>query len=182
MVDVVTAINTWAFQVAEAIANPQLNFIMGLLASSLFVVIPLVAIWLYYRKDKNVFSFLVAFAGAFVLGEIIKIIVQEPRPCTLPQFSWINQVGCEPAGYSFPSNHAIALTGPALFLRGYKYLRVLYTFWLLLVLFGRVYLGYHYLTDVIAGVVLSLLFAYLVFRNEDKINNAFISLLRIRMR
>lgn len=173
MLDIVSAINTWAFQAAGAIASQPLNLLMSLLASSYVVVVPLVAIWLYHRKDKNVFSFALAFFGMFVIGDILKMVAQEPRPCSL-------QPGCE-SGFSFPSDHAMALTGPYLFLRGYQYLRFLYPIWLLLILFGRVYLGQHYLTDVLSGVVISLVLTYLIYRYGEKINNAFISHLPIRM-
>jgi undecaprenyl-diphosphatase len=169
MSGIITALNTWAFQAVGAISSQPLNSLMAPFAESFFIVLPLVAIWLYYRKDKNVFSFVFAAVGLFIVGEVIKMIVMEPRPCSLPQLSWINHVGCE-SGFSFPSNHAMTLTGPILFLRGYTYLRWLYAIWLVLILFGRVYLGQHYLTDVLAGMVISIAIAYIVYRYRERID------------
>ena len=94
----------------------------------------------------------------------------EPRPCSVSDLQWINHVGCE-SSYSFPSNHATVLTGLSFFLAKYKYLRVLYIIWVVLVLFGRVYLGAHYLTDVIVGVVLSIIFYYIILKKKNVINN-----------
>lgn len=169
MTDIITAINTWAFQAVGAVSSQPLNSVLGPLAASFLVVLPLVAVWLYYKKDRNVFSFAVAVVVLYIIGDIIKNIVMEPRPCSLPQLSWINHVGCE-AGFSFPSNHAMTLTGPILFVKGYRYLRWLYFVWLALILFGRVYLGQHYLTDVIGGIVLSLVFGYALYRYRERIN------------
>jgi membrane-associated phospholipid phosphatase len=64
----------------------------------------------------------------------------------------------------------MTLTGPILFVKGYRYLRWLYFVWLALILFGRVYLGQHYLTDVIGGIVLSLVFGYALYRYRERIN------------
>ena len=44
--------------------------------------------------------------------------------------------------------------------------------WLVLILFGRIYLGLHYLTDVIAGAALSIVVAYIIYRYRDYINKA----------
>ncbi|MCL4552336.1 MAG: phosphatase PAP2 family protein [Candidatus Marsarchaeota archaeon] len=169
MSGIITALNTWAFQAVGAISSQPLNSLMAPFAESFFIVLPLVAIWLYYRKDKNVFSFAVAVVGLYIIGDIIKMIVMEPRPCSLPQFSWINQVGCDTT-FSFPSNHAMVLTGPLVFLKGYTYLRWLYVIWLVLILFGRVYLGQHYLTDVLAGMLISIFLSYLLYRYRERVN------------
>ena len=163
-------INIWAFQAMKVVASPILNSIMSPLAESFYVVIPAVALYLYFRKkDKNAYSFIVAAVALFIVGDILKHIFQEPRPCSLQELSWINSVGCE-GGYSFPSDHATVLTGLVFFVKRYKYLRIAYIVWLIAVLFGRVYLGAHYLTDVFAGIVISLAVAYVIYRFEDRIN------------
>ena len=129
--------NIAAFQFSKEIASPSLNIFMHYLAESFIVVIPLILIYMYLKKDKNVFSFAVLFFALFIIGEIIKYIVKEPRPCNVPDLSWINNIGCE-SSYSFPSNHATVLTGVGLFTSSYKYLRAFYIIWLFLILFGRI--------------------------------------------
>ena len=57
-----------------------------------------------------------------------------------------------------------------IFLKNYKYVRVLYIVWLVLILFGRIYLGLHYFTDVIAGAALSIVVAYIIYRYRNHIN------------
>ena len=79
-------------------------------------------------------------------------------------------MGCE-SSFSFPSSHATTLTGLYFITRTYKYLNIMYIVWLFLVLFGRVYLGQHYLTDVIAGFIISIAVGYAIIRNKERINN-----------
>lgn len=168
-----SAINIPAFEFSKWIASPWLNLLMHYIGESFLIVIPLVLLYMYLKKDKNVFSFVALFIALYIVGEVIKLIVREPRPCNVPNLSWINSIGCE-SSFSFPSNHATVLTGVALFTSSYRYLRILYVIWLLLVLFGRVYLGLHYLTDVIAGAIISLAIAWPVYKYYSKrINNSF---------
>ncbi len=164
-------INIWAFQFMKDIANAPLNYIMVLLAKSFLIVIPIIVLYLFFvKKDKNVYTFIVAGILFYVISDLIKFIVKEPRPCNVSDLYWINKVYCEPT-YSFPSNHASVLTGLSLFLTKYKYLRILYVVWLFLVLFGRVYLGLHYFTDIIAGMALSIVLYFIITHYEKQINN-----------
>ncbi len=155
-----------------AFANPYMNTIMQLLASSFIIVLPAVVLYMFFaKKDMNAYSFVIVFIAAYVLSDIIKMAVKEPRPCNIQSLSWINNVGCE-ATFGFPSNHASVLTGLSFFLSKYKYVRWMYVAWLISVLFGRVYLGKHYLTDVIAGVALSIV-VYMAIKPYSKKINAF---------
>ncbi len=162
-------INIWAFQFVKSVSSPFLNTLFSTLSSSFLIVIPLLAIYLYLKKDKNVYTFIVAGIVFFIISDIIKMLTMEPRPCNVSELSWINNLGCENT-FSFPSNHASVLTGLIFFLKPYKYLRILYFIWLALELFGRVYLGLHYFTDVIAGIALSITLYYIISFYKPKIN------------
>ncbi len=170
--DVIGQLNTAAFHVADSVASPALNSVMAILAESFFVVLPLLVIYMFLKKDRNVVPFMIMAVAAYIIADIIKIIVREPRPCTVPQLSWINAVGCESSTFSFPSGHATVLTGLSFFLGNYKYIRALYIFYVILILFGRVYLGQHYFTDVIAGIALSIVVASAVYWKRNWINKA----------
>ncbi|MGC8585986.1 MAG: phosphatase PAP2 family protein [Candidatus Micrarchaeia archaeon] len=163
-------VNIAAFQFMKSIASPMLNYLMHALSESYLIVLPLLAIYMLLRKDKNVYTFVIAVVLFYVVSDLIKIIVKEPRPCNTPELSWINSYACE-ANYSFPSNHATVLTGLVAFMGRYKYVRIAYIAWLLLVLFGRIYLGAHYFTDVLAGVLLSIAVAYVLYVYRNEINN-----------
>ncbi len=163
-----TGINIWAFQAVNSIASPALNAIMVPFAESFFIVLPFLVLYLIWKKDNDVYSFVIAAVVLFALGEVLKYIFQEARPCSLPSLSWINHPVCE-SGFAFPSNHAITLTGLVLFLRRYRILQVLYVVWLVIMLFGRVYLGQHYLTDVIAGAIISLIIGYVIYHYRSRV-------------
>ncbi|MCL4372204.1 phosphatase PAP2 family protein [Candidatus Marsarchaeota archaeon] len=165
-------INIWAFEAAKLFVSPYMNFVMYWLAKSFLVVIPVLVIYMFLKKDMNVYSLVVLGILLYVISDTIKILTKEPRPCNIPYLDdviKINYISCE-STFSFPSNHASVLTGLAIFLKDYKYLRVAYIAWLLLILFGRVYLGLHYFTDILAGVGLSLLVAYIIYRGKGYIN------------
>ena len=170
-------INIWAFQFVKSVSSPFLNTLFSTLSSSFLIVIPLLAIYLYLKKDKNVYAFIVAGIVFFIISDIIKMLTMEPRPCNVSELSWINNLGCENT-FSFPSNHASVLTGLIFFLKPYKYLRILYFIWLALELFGRVYLGLHYFTDVIAGIALSIILYYIISFYKPKINEVLNNLVK----
>ncbi|MGC8572344.1 MAG: phosphatase PAP2 family protein [Candidatus Micrarchaeia archaeon] len=160
------SINLWAFEAMKQLASPTLNIIMVYLASSFFIILPLIVIFMLLKRDNRVYALIAFGIIAFVISELIKYIVKEPRPCNVSQLSWINNVSCE-SSFSFPSNHASVLTGVIPFLNKYRILQILYIIWLILVLFGRVYLGVHYLTDVIAGIILSIIVSAAVYNYKE---------------
>jgi undecaprenyl-diphosphatase len=164
-------INIAAFQLVNGIAataGSWLNPLMSILSESYYVVLLLVLVYLYLKKDKAIYAYIFSLVLLFAIGSGIKYAVAEPRPCSIPSLQWINMPnGCENS-YSFPSDHAMVLTGVVLFLWRYRKAFALYAIWLLLVLFGRVYLGVHYFTDVLAGVALSLIIMYVIYRYSEK--------------
>ncbi len=152
-------LNLAAYQVTEKLGSPLLYHIMSYVVESYFIVLPIVILYLLFKRDRNAFSFAVALLVLYMVGDIIKMIVKEPRPCSLQGLQYL-QGYCD-TGYSFPSNHATVLTGLALFIN-YRYLKILYLMWVAILLFGKVLLAQHYLTDIIAGVIISLVIARLL--------------------
>ena len=164
----IQGLNLAAYQASQVLASPLMYQIMSYVVESYLVVLPLILIYLIYKKDRNVFVFAVAGLLLYMIGDIIKMIVREPRPCSLQGAEYIQNY-CD-TSYSFPSNHATVLTGLALFIN-YKYLRILYILWVVLLLFGKLFLAQHYLTDLIAGVIISLIVARLLQVYSKKVND-----------
>ncbi|MEV7552710.1 phosphatase PAP2 family protein [Amycolatopsis sp. NPDC089917] len=103
-----------------------------------------------------------ATAIAYLISEAAKSVIQEDRPCR----NLVTLVDCPPVGdWSFPSNHstiaAAAAVGLAL---AWRRLAPWVLPGALVMGFSRVFVGAHYPHDVLAGLVLGSVTAWLVFR------------------
>ncbi len=161
-------LNLAAYEAVAKLGSPLLYHIMSYFLESYLVVIPLIFLYLLFKRDRNAFVFAAAFLILYVISDIIKMIVKEPRPCSFQGLQYMTAY-CD-TGYSFPSNHAMILSGLFLFINQ-RYLKLLYLIWVIVLLFGKLLLAQHYLTDIVAGVVISLLVAGLLKSQSKKINN-----------
>lgn len=127
-------------------------------------LIIMTALLLIGIKNKKIgLSILFNLAMVTILNQALKFILQRPRPT---DYRIINE-----SGYSFPSGHSMismAFYGYLIYLI-YKHVdhsylrRTLISILTLLILWigvSRIYLGVHYVSDVIAGFVISI--AYLI--------------------
>jgi undecaprenyl-diphosphatase len=167
----VFAIDTWATSFLHGFASPALDALMGALtdAGSSLVIVPifvLVLAWLVRKHRYGAALFLtVASGGSLVLEGTLKLFFERPRP----QLDWVEQALSD---YSFPSGHtmnavvfyvALALVLWAVFGRrigsAAMAIAVVITFG---VGVSRIYLGYHYLTDVVGGLLAGIVWLLVV--------------------
>lgn len=125
----------------------------------------------FYKKGwkAGIFTVLagIALVGIidFTTSQIIKQIVQRPRPCNVPELEGIIRHvtgGC--GGYSFFSGHSSNSFGIAIFfgtiLRPYfRGIFGLLILWAAVVAFSRVYVGVHYPVDIFVGMLWGVLLA-----------------------
>lgn len=115
-------------------------------------------------KNKKIgLSVLINLCNVTVLNLVLKSILQRPRP---NEYRIINETG-----YSFPSGHSMismAFYGFIIYLI-YKNIKNKYLKWISIILlsililmigFSRIYLGVHYVSDVLAGFLFSI--SYLI--------------------
>jgi undecaprenyl-diphosphatase len=157
----VFALDTWATPFFHGIASPGMDVVMNGftdLGTSL-VILPIfvvVAVWLIARRRYRPTLFLaVAGTGSFILQGSMKVVFARPRP----QLPWASVL----PDYSFPSGHtmnavvfygALALIIWSVYGRRAGALAVFATTVIaVLVGISRIYLGYHYLTDVAGGIL-----------------------------
>ncbi|MGB8476894.1 MAG: phosphatase PAP2 family protein [Candidatus Acidiferrum sp.] len=103
------------------------------------------------------FSAIGASGSAAVLGifvfKILKRLSQRPRPCQLEQHCWSKVL--PPDRFSFPSGHTMTAFSIALVVSYfYPSLQAPLFFLAISIAVSRVVLGMHFLSDVLAGMVL----------------------------
>lgn len=132
---------------------------------SSFVLFGIVIFSLIFFKNKKVpLNLIINIACTFCISYLIKIIIKRPRPFDIALI--------EELSYSFPSSHSmISIVFYSLliyYIRKYvkdknqKFiLSIFFVVIIILIGFSRIYLGVHYLSDVIGGYLIGII--YLIF-------------------
>jgi len=118
---------------------------------------------LLFHEHRN--KFILPLWSSMILSVLImfllKIIIARPRPSGFALMSF--------SSYSFPSGHAtLAFSTLPVIFKSFKTFR---WFWFVLVLligFSRIYVGVHYLSDVITGAILGYFIGELVLYLNNK--------------
>lgn len=111
--------------------------------------------------------FCVLFADGLVDG-IIKQLAERWRPSNDPTFKYMVQVvdDIRPKGYSFCSAHAANTMSLAVFfslLIRSKLLTITLVIWSLINCWTRLYLGVHYPSDILCGMIIGIIVGILVY-------------------
>jgi undecaprenyl-diphosphatase len=157
----VNALDTIATPALHAMASPVLDQVMGaatfmgsnLAIPPLFIVFVACLAWLH--RYRQALFLTIASGGSLVLNEAMKLFFQRPRP----QLPWARVL----PDYSFPSGHTmnslvfyVAVALVLWSLRGRRTGLAALTIGValsLLIGVSRIYLGYHYFTDVVGGLL-----------------------------
>jgi membrane-associated phospholipid phosphatase len=163
-----TALDAWGQQVAHATATPALTEFMRAASwvgnpPTIAALTAVVAALLYFyaHSKRRLIAFLAAMGGGSLLNVLLKNYYQRPRPSLYEPLASVH-------GFSFPSGHSM---GSMLFFASLAYVvyftiesrrrwRVAVVVLCFVAVFvigtSRVYLGVHYLSDVVAGFVAGL--------------------------
>lgn len=111
--------------------------------------------------------FCVLFADGLVDG-IVKQLAERWRPSNDPTFKYMVQVvdDIRPKGYSFCSAHAANTMSLAVFfslLIRSKMLTITLVIWSLINCWTRLYLGVHYPSDILCGMIIGIIVGILVY-------------------
>ena len=152
--------------IQEYIRNPIFNSIMIFitnLGNGGMIWIAATVTLLIPKKTRRIgIMSAVALLGSLIINnEIIKNLVKRPRPFVT--FTDLQIIIPTPSQYSFPSGHtSSSFAAAAVFARHLpKKLGIPSVVLAGLIGFSRLYVGVHYPTDVIAGVVMGILLSYL---------------------
>ena len=131
-----------------------------------------VAVILYWTIDKKfAHKFVFAFMISAVFNTALKLFFKRIRPFYYQGIS--SEEAWRTSGYSFPSGHAQAagvLGFTALYAEEkthVKWLKWIAWFIIIMVPFTRMYLGQHFLSDVVVGVILAIGLTMVSFKLVD---------------
>jgi undecaprenyl-diphosphatase len=125
---------------------------------TLFPIVSAVSLWLWRKKARGelALQLMVTVVGSLILNAVLKDVFGRPRPDLWPhrgQYQWS----------AYPSGHAIA--GVAVFFtiarmlhrqRGWRWPFAVAGTLLVVNLYSRLFLGVHWPTDVIGGLIVGL--------------------------
>lgn len=152
---VLTNIDLYISNIIWSIRTPLLTDIfkiISFLASTKFIITILI-VYIFIKKDA---LFPLNMALSTILNTIIKKLVRRPRP---------TNILVREESFSFPSGHTMASVSfygyiiYLLYKSNYKIKKVLIPILIILILligFSRIYLGAHYLSDVITAYLISI--------------------------
>ena len=150
----------------ESVRNPILDnlmiFITSLGNGGMIWIVATIVLLIPKKTRKAGIMSAVALLGSLIINNnIVKNIVQRPRPFVT--FTDLQIIIPTPSEFSFPSGHtSSSFAAAAVFYRHLpKKLGLPSVILAGLIGFSRLYVGVHYPTDVIAGVLMGILLSYL---------------------
>ncbi|UZE93766.1 MAG: phosphatase PAP2 family protein [Candidatus Pacearchaeota archaeon] len=152
------------FFLIQSIRNPVMDtfFSWLLFIEDAFIYYPLVILStfgiVFWKKRKNILPFTITFLISLILILLLKNIILRPRPF-LP--------GSQD---SFPSGHPLIFTIlPFLDYKKEKYLKIIWLIISCLIIFTRIWFGLHYLSDVVTGIMIIYIVAFIIKNSWKKL-------------
>jgi undecaprenyl-diphosphatase len=113
-----------------------------------FIALTFILLIIFISQGKKFYSFMAAIIFSAALSYILKMIILRPRP-----FEYFNISSTINTSFSsFPSGHALLIFTILPFItKNFPKYKIFFWIAALFVAFSRLYLGVHYLSDVVAG-------------------------------
>lgn len=155
-------------------SNTQVMKVITWFGSATCLILLTIILFIVLKNKITGFLIAINLVIVTILNQLLKFVLQRPRP---DDYRLIDE-----SGYSFPSGHSMismAFYGYLIYLiyksKFNKYVKIiLITIFAFLILFigiSRIYLGVHYTSDVIAGILLSnsyLIVFIKLFKNDKE--------------
>ena len=156
--------------IIDSIKNPAFDSIFGWFTSfiNVFVILILVTTLLLFEEKKRewVFPLWLSFTSSIAISFILKLIIARPRPSIEIVYPLINTLD-----FSFPSMHAmVAFSAIPILNKEFAELKWFWILFALLVAFSRVYLNFHFLSDVVFGAFIGYFVGVFIVYIKEKCN------------
>lgn len=153
----------------QSVSSPALDVfckVISYLGSYLGFIFILIVLFVFYKKSFAI-SFGITYGISVGINYLIKHLVARPRPYMVDS-TIVNKLSA--VGLSFPSGHTLSATIICFFLAVWifdkvktKWLKALLLslciIFIALVMFSRMYLGQHYLTDTVGGFAFGVIYS-----------------------
>ena len=147
----------------------------------MFLLITPIILYFFYKEKgakswHAILMLIICFASTDLIHvHLFKNVFMRLRPCWDPDIAPFARVLVDKGGlYGFVSGHAVNSAAIVSFFllsstRIYPLVKYFLIFWVFLVSYSRIYLGKHYLLDVVCGVFLGFLIAFIFFKLYNRI-------------
>lgn len=158
----------------SGIRNPFLTRLMIFISefcNTMFLIVVTLFILLLVKNYETKILAVINSLGVFLLNSFLKIIFARIRP----EFFML----IEEKTFSFPSGHAVISTTFYGIIAYFCYKEIKHKYWkyitsslllilILLISFSRLYLGVHYLTDIMTGFMIGVIIILIEIRQINK--------------
>lgn len=152
------------------IRTPILTSFFTLINNTFFIIAAFIFLTILLVKENEnrwIIPVWISLAITELVGFVLKEVVQRHRPFQLGLVSVV--AGVVENGFSFPSLHTALLFSAIPFLsKGFPRFKYVWIVFACLIAFSRIYLGVHFLSDVIVGSVLGYLIGYSVMKWRER--------------
>jgi len=143
------------------------------------ILVPIIILLLFLVDNKKFVSESIIFIIIVLLGggiiQLLKFIFDKPRPLKLFQdilHQPVNVIGEQLREFGFPSGHTFLAFASAVYISDKvrkKYVTVLAFVLAFLIGISRVLVGAHFLSDVIGGIIVGILFTWLCLKVKHEV-------------